>query len=310
MRKKEIISGTILDPGGPIWIRENSRKESYFTGLMIDVFACTKPDCPCRDMDITAIDVDERNPPFDQIRNRKAISSALTSRFFSEGAPFRMKLNIDTGEIRAAENQTIGVAEAGMIQRLDRQLREKGLLDTLRNRWRIAKNQDAELYKQKDWSGWEPGNLVAWSEVFPFDYRLLLYREDHAVFIEEQYCVTPGCNCREAALAFATSGPGKTENLGALFIDIGKWRISNAEPLSRSAHELGELFQEFQAQYPDLRKILQEHRRRMRSAMAEVLVPPSLPRRKQTSVPNKMGRNDPCYCGSGKKYKKCCLGKS
>jgi len=24
---------------------------------------------------------------------------------------------------------------------------------------------------------------------------------------------------------------------------------------------------------------------------------------------NKVGRNDPCPCGSGKKYKKCCLGK-
>ena len=23
--------------------------------------------------------------------------------------------------------------------------------------------------------------------------------------------------------------------------------------------------------------------------------------------PGKIGRNDPCYCGSGKKYKKCCL---
>jgi preprotein translocase subunit SecA len=23
----------------------------------------------------------------------------------------------------------------------------------------------------------------------------------------------------------------------------------------------------------------------------------------------KIGRNDPCPCGSGKKYKKCCLGK-
>ena len=22
---------------------------------------------------------------------------------------------------------------------------------------------------------------------------------------------------------------------------------------------------------------------------------------------NKIGRNDPCYCGSGKKYKHCCL---
>lgn len=26
-------------------------------------------------------------------------------------------------------------------------------------------------------------------------------------------------------------------------------------------------------------------------------------------IENKIGRNDPCPCGSGKKYKKCCLGK-
>ena len=24
-------------------------------------------------------------------------------------------------------------------------------------------------------------------------------------------------------------------------------------------------------------------------------------------IPSKLGRNEPCYCGSGKKYKKCCL---
>jgi hypothetical protein len=24
---------------------------------------------------------------------------------------------------------------------------------------------------------------------------------------------------------------------------------------------------------------------------------------------SKLGRNDPCHCGSGKKYKHCCLGK-
>ncbi len=29
----------------------------------------------------------------------------------------------------------------------------------------------------------------------------------------------------------------------------------------------------------------------------------------QPAVSNKIGRNDPCPCGSGKKYKKCCLGK-
>lgn len=26
------------------------------------------------------------------------------------------------------------------------------------------------------------------------------------------------------------------------------------------------------------------------------------------SAAPRVGRNDPCFCGSGKKYKKCCLG--
>jgi hypothetical protein len=28
-----------------------------------------------------------------------------------------------------------------------------------------------------------------------------------------------------------------------------------------------------------------------------------------TAMPNKTGRNDPCHCGSGQKYKRCCLEK-
>lgn len=30
-------------------------------------------------------------------------------------------------------------------------------------------------------------------------------------------------------------------------------------------------------------------------------------RRESKKSPFKTGRNDPCHCGSGKKYKKCCL---
>lgn len=33
------------------------------------------------------------------------------------------------------------------------------------------------------------------------------------------------------------------------------------------------------------------------------------PELSQTSVAPQIGRNDPCYCGSGKKYKKCCMNK-
>lgn len=45
---------------------------------------------------------------------------------------------------------------------------------------------------------------------------------------------------------------------------------------------------------------------RRRQSMGQ---PISLPESKSINPPSKVGRNDPCPCGSGLKYKKCCLGK-
>jgi uncharacterized protein YecA (UPF0149 family) len=42
------------------------------------------------------------------------------------------------------------------------------------------------------------------------------------------------------------------------------------------------------------------------SPAARALAPGWLP---APRAARKVGRNDPCPCGSGKKYKKCCLGK-
>ena len=38
-------------------------------------------------------------------------------------------------------------------------------------------------------------------------------------------------------------------------------------------------------------------------------LPPKTVRKNDVSKIEKIGRNDPCPCGSGKKYKKCCYGK-
>lgn len=40
------------------------------------------------------------------------------------------------------------------------------------------------------------------------------------------------------------------------------------------------------------------------------LTPPTIVKPKPVKVTPKPGRNDPCSCGSGKKYKKCCGGGS
>ena len=36
----------------------------------------------------------------------------------------------------------------------------------------------------------------------------------------------------------------------------------------------------------------------------------ALLRSQELEVAQRIGRNDPCPCGSGQKYKKCCLGKA
>jgi len=38
---------------------------------------------------------------------------------------------------------------------------------------------------------------------------------------------------------------------------------------------------------------------------AAAVAAPSRPQQRQVSDRDKVGRNDPCWCGSGKKYKKC-----
>ena len=48
----------------------------------------------------------------------------------------------------------------------------------------------------------ETRELIAWSEVFPDEMNLIFKHGDQTIFIDEQYCVTPGCNCKEISLSF------------------------------------------------------------------------------------------------------------
>jgi uncharacterized protein YecA (UPF0149 family) len=69
-----------------------------------------------------------------------------------------------------------------------------------------------------------------------------------------------------------------------------------------------EFVEAFQVEYPDCkRKLAQRH--------AQLKKLYTIYRRKHgwEQIPEKsvkVGRNDPCPCGNGKKYKKCCLGKN
>jgi len=296
----------ILDDGGPLLIRENSKNDGYFKGVLFKAEACNNPDCQCRDVFIRAIDIDERKPPFNKIIIQRDLFSSEVHGEILDGVPtLQLKIDIDTGRLVADENQIIGVSEAELIKRIDREVKKRDLLAIFQNRWRIAKGENIDAYKEKDWSWWESGQMVSWREVFPNSFDLLINRDEKIFFIDDQYCVTPGCNCKEVSLTFLEAEDREVTILGMLSVDIVKWKIENSEPEKLTDRELRELLKEFKKQYPFIKNELFDRRQRIRKAMTEVLMyepPPQSPFKQK-----KIGRNAPCPCGSGKKYKKCCL---
>ena len=128
-------------------------------------------------------------------------------------------------------------------------------------------------------------------------------------FIDDLYCVNPDCDCRNSMLAVfrkETEGrvvpafdamlgfDGRVEKVTPFECDkkeavriISAWRESEADLLSY-----------LQQRYEDIKDVGLANKKRLAGAK----------RRAAEPVTRKIGRNDPCPCGSGKKYKKCCLG--
>jgi len=297
----------VLDDGSPLLIRENSKSDDYFKGFLLEAEACDNPDCECRDVFMRAIDIDESKPPFDTIAIEKALFTTKIHGQILDGVPIlHLKIDIDTGRLVADDNQSIGVSEADLINRVDNAVKKRDLLAIFKYRWRVAKDENLEAYKEKDWSWWESGQMVSWREGFAHSFAFVITKTDEKIiFLDDHYCVTPGCNCKEVALTFLEAKDRGTMILGMLSVDIVKWRIENSEPERLSHRELKALLKEFKKYHPSIKNQLFDRRRKIRAAMAEIIIdePPSQSPFKQ----KKIGRNDPCPCGSGKKYKKCCL---
>ena len=72
--------------------------------------------------------------------------------------------------------------------------------------------------------------------------------------------------------------------------------------------------QEWKVLYPDAIGLLKDRYRQIKEigkrSLAKAKKINQLSENNETStIRKKIGRNEPCPCGSGKKYKKCCLNK-
>ena len=108
------------------------------------------------------------------------------------------------------------------------------------------------------------------------------------------------------------------DELAALLVDVLPRRFGVRDPLADRAPDVLGRYLEFLIENEvvieayELRSALDEHADTFRARVASGAAHPdgSIPARRGETVQHradKVGRNDPCPCGSGRKFKKCCM---
>jgi hypothetical protein len=186
-------------------------------------------------------------------------------------------------------------------------------LDMLRRRKRNMPDRfdEDKDWKARDWSWVSRGMCVGWVELFPKSKAWAFEHEGVSIFVDDQYCATASCDCSEVRLTFFRAerwGPDESKGvlLGVVHYDLRTrgHKLESAVTGSSAKTVLQTAERLFQA-LPAVRDELDRRFRFMRG-FADWLAERRLAQgvKLGAGVP---GRNAPCPCGSGRKYKKCCL---
>jgi len=213
-------------------------------------------------------------------------------------------IDIDTNQVLASiDFEPLDLAAHPIIK--DIAMRINGdLLDSIGQLWYRGKGrpdpeQEALLATEIKIKGWQRGDLVAWNDVCTGvrqDYYVLDGQLHEA---DEMYCPVADCDCGEVLIYFETLNPLGSSTPGVVVV-----QRSGATEIRQSktgSDLLEQLWAAFKLRHPNYLARFARRYLVIKSIGAR-LVSVSTP----LKVVPKVGRNDSCPCGSGKKYKKCC----
>ncbi len=159
----------------------------------------------------------------------------------------------------------------------------------------------------------EEGRMIEYNETLPYADHLPIKISNHAFLMIDRYCVRTTCSCTDTIISYLlidkSRKPKKELFAYSVNYNTQKWKKSGQfiPGLKRNVPNINTVKKAVEEKYPEFYGILQERHAQLRKLYANYrrkqgFSPPSEP-----AVSNKIGRNEPCPCGSGKKYKKCCL---
>jgi len=156
----------------------------------------------------------------------------------------------------------------------------------------------------------DPSLMLGYAEAFPLAEGFNIFFGERDWLVDDQYCVNPDCKCQDLIFSLFSFEPNNedfekpSECHGACSYNYQTNKWTTVEPPMVEHPSLGKLLTVLKQTYPDLNAEL-----RRRNSLLRLLFKNARNRFAKSInnvSSNKPGRNEPCPCGSGKKFKKCC----
>jgi len=159
----------------------------------------------------------------------------------------------------------------------------------------------------------ENSPLILYSETMPWSEHLGFIFDGITYLIEDAYCVKNDCPCRQIMIDFlpyqGDPMPAHAKPAAAM-LDYQEKTWTEERNRAAGRHACADLMRAFLKEEPDAWEIFKKRHIQMKKWYARYKKKHGIPDIPRLPAPMaaapRTGRNDPCPCGSGKKYKKCC----
>lgn len=259
--------------------------------LLARLAFCPEKACMCREVGLRSLEVDDvalgAAPPED-----------LAARL-ARGPTLASLLELDFGTVTPDPLEGRAPLTAEWLAFL-REAVDGALLDRLHARWMAQKGltlPPPDLTSLDE----DPGLFVGWQGSQP-DLRDDGYLVEERPFLaDELFCLAPGCTCDEAVVDFGELQDGEElKPTGGVRLRVADGALVGLEGAEGNEGLVERLWAAYQQRHRGLAHLARRQRALLEARQAAVAA-------RGSPGKERAARNAPCPCGSGQKYKRCCL---
>ena len=272
------------------------------------VRTCAEPQCDCRSAFVVATEAGHEAALQQGATVRDTLAAGSTQ--WEVGAKLididHFYLDIDTAKVCWFNgHDEIDVCDHPRLGPIARRI-DGELLDEIGRLWHVGKglpDPEQQVLNAREVvpRGWERGDLLAWDDLCSGVRRDLYVLGHHIYEAHELYCPIPECDCDEVVIDFEARSPRGATHPGSIVMS-SSGTAARLEPNKRGQARLEQLWAAFQQRHPHYTARFAGRYAAIKSIGARFVGSEEI----DASPKVKVGRNNPCPCGSGRKYKKCC----